>query len=101
VSAACRKHSSGRSSIGENITTAGIDWDQVLVGARLRLGAEVLLEITVFAPPCKTIRGAFQNGDFSRISHKLHPGWSRAYARVLNPGMVRPGDSIQLLPLEQ
>ena len=82
---------------GENVTARGIDWDLVVPGARLRLGSSVLLEITRYAAPCKTIRAWFLEGRFARMSQKLHPGWSRAYARVLTGGTIRPGDPIELL----
>ncbi|MFN8507962.1 MAG: MOSC domain-containing protein [Dehalococcoidia bacterium] len=82
---------------GENITTEGLDWDRVTAGARLRLGADVLIEITRDTAPCKTIAGSFVDGEFVRISEKLHPGWSRVYARVLAGGIVRPGDAIEFV----
>jgi MOSC domain-containing protein YiiM len=63
----------------------------------MKLGAEVLLEIVSFTSPCKTIRESFIDGRFARISQKLHPGWSRVYARVLSEGEVRFGDSVELL----
>ncbi|KAA0238580.1 MAG: MOSC domain-containing protein [Dehalococcoidia bacterium] len=84
-------------SAGENITTRGLEWSLVQPGAHFRLGAEVLIEITRFTTPCKTIRGSFEGGDFNRIHHKLHPGWSRAYARVLEGGVIRPGDAVELV----
>ncbi|MCC6387920.1 MAG: MOSC domain-containing protein [Dehalococcoidia bacterium] len=82
---------------GENITTTGIDWDRVTAGTRLRLGAGVLIEITRDTAPCKTIAGSFVDGKFVRISGKLHPGWSRVYARVIAGGTVRPGDAIDFV----
>jgi len=82
---------------GENITTEGIDWDRVTAGTRLRLGAGVLIEVTRDTTPCKTIAGSFVDGAFARISEKLHPGWSRVYARVIAGGIVRPGDSIDFV----
>jgi MOSC domain-containing protein YiiM len=82
---------------GENVTIEGIDWDLVVPGTRMKLGAEVLLEVTSFTSPCETIRESFMDGRFVRISQKLHPGWSRVYARVLSEGEVRFGDSIELL----
>jgi MOSC domain-containing protein YiiM len=83
-------------SLGQNVTTRGIDWARVSPGARVRLGGDVLLEILRYAPPCRTIQRWFNGGDFKRISQKLHPGWSRTYARVLAPGTIRPGDPIEL-----
>lgn len=82
---------------GENITTRGLDWSLVQPGARFRLGGEVVIEITRFTTPCKTIRGSFESGDFNRIHHRLHPGWSRAYARVLRGGVIQPGDAVEMI----
>jgi MOSC domain-containing protein YiiM len=66
-------------------------------GVRLRLGGEVLLEITRYTTPCFNIRPAFIDGDYSRVSQKRHPGRSRVYARVVETGTLRLGDSVQLL----
>jgi len=81
---------------GENVTVEGIDWDLVVPGARLRLGDEVLLEIASFTNPCKTIKESFVDGEFIRIAQRLHPGWSRVYARVLSEGSIRLGDPVEL-----
>lgn len=81
---------------GENVTVEGIDWDLVVPGARLRLGEEVLLEVASFTSPCKTIKDSFTDGRFARISQKLHPGWSRVYARVLSEGEIRRGESVEV-----
>lgn len=89
-------HPIGPGTAGENITTVGIDWDAIRAGVRMRLGADVLIEVTRDTTPCKTIAGSFANGDFVRISEKLHPGWSRVYARVLTGGTLRPGDPIAI-----
>lgn len=81
-------------TLGENVTISGLDWSRVRKGARLAIG-EVEVEITSFAAPCKTIRKSFIDEDFTRISQKLHPGWSRAYARVVKAGSIRPGDRVE------
>jgi MOSC domain-containing protein YiiM len=57
----------------------------------------VRLAITSFAVPCSKIAGAFVEGGYHRLSQKLHPGWSRVYARVLASGTVRLGDEVVLL----
>ena len=44
-------------SVGENVTISGLDWEQVLPGTRLRLGAEVLVELTKYTTPCNKIEG--------------------------------------------
>ena len=83
--------------LGENVTLEGLDWDQVTPGVRLRLGPTVLLEITRYTSPCFNIKPAFKGGEFSRVSQKRHPGWSRVYARVLEEGTVRAGDDVELI----
>lgn len=84
-------------STGENITTAGLDWGKMKIGQKLQLGQEVILEITAFTAPCKTIRHSFSDEKFIRISQKLFPGESRVYAKVISPGMVKAGDVILIL----
>ena len=81
---------------GENLTLAGLDWDVLGPGARLRVGAEVELEVTRFTTPCRTIAGAFAGGAIERILQDRHPGWSRLYARVLRGGTVRVGDPVRV-----
>jgi MOSC domain-containing protein YiiM len=82
---------------GENVTIEGLDWSAVQPGTRLRLGDEVLLEITRYTTPCLNIRPAFRDGDYSRVSQKRHPGRSRVYARVVATGTVRRGDPARLV----
>jgi len=84
-------------AVGENITIAGIDWQQVVPGVQLALGEEVLLEITSYTSPCNTIPASFAEGQYQRISQKVHPGWSRVYARVLRAGALRVGQKVELL----
>ena len=91
-------HSIVPGGAGENITIAGLDWDDVGPGRRLRLGDSVLIEITRYTAPCTKIRANFAAGDFNRVNQKTHPGWSRAYARVLEGGPLLPGDAVELLP---
>jgi MOSC domain-containing protein YiiM len=83
---------------GENLTVAGLDWSQLKVGDRLHVGEWIELEITGFAAPCSNIEESFVDGSFKRISQKLHPGWSRLYARVLCEGVVRVGDRVTHQP---
>lgn len=85
-------------AIGENLTLTGLDWELLLPGRQLRLGREVLIEITSYTTPCNHIAPYFQGGDMDRVLQKINPGWSRVYARVLAPGLLRTGDRISLLP---
>jgi MOSC domain-containing protein YiiM len=85
-------------TVGENITVEGIDWELVVPGVRIKLGDEVVLEVASFASPCDTIKESFIDGRFVRISQKLHPGWSRVYARVLIEGEIHFGDHVEVIP---
>jgi MOSC domain-containing protein YiiM len=89
-------HSIAPGSAGENFTLAGLDWKYIEPGAKLRVGSEVKLEILSYTAPCKHNACWFKDEDFSRISQKKHPGWSRVYARVLSEGVVKQGDEVQV-----
>jgi MOSC domain-containing protein YiiM len=82
---------------GENITLAGIAQQSLTPGTRLSLGDEVEIEITSYTTPCKAIKDSFSDGDFTRISQKLHPGESRVYARVLRTGRIAAGQTVRVL----
>jgi MOSC domain-containing protein YiiM len=81
-------------STGENLTVSGLQWDALRPGDRLVVGAAEL-QITSYVVPCKTIQDSFMGERFVRISQKVHPGWSRLYARVLKEGTVRVGDAVR------
>ena len=89
-------HAVAPGSCGENLTLAGLDWARLKPGDRLRIGADVWLEVTSYTVPCKQQTQWFKDRNFMRISQKKHPGWSRLYARVMAGGRVRPGDSVTL-----
>jgi MOSC domain-containing protein YiiM len=93
---AAEGHPIGPGATGENITLRGIDWDTIQPGVRLRVGVDVVLEITRHAAPCKTNARWFKEGDFNRMNEKKFPGWSRVYAKVIATGWVRPGDAVEL-----
>jgi len=84
-------------SCGENITITGIDWDEVQVGSKIKLGKDTLVEVTEFTKPCAMIMGSFKDCDIMRISQGRHPGWSRVYAKVLSPGQVAIGDEVKIV----
>jgi MOSC domain-containing protein YiiM len=81
-------------STGENLTIAGLDWTAIRPGDRLAVG-EAELQIVSYAAPCNNINASFSDARSVRISQKLHPGWSRLYARVLREGTVRLGDAVR------
>ncbi|MHB8400247.1 MAG: GNAT family N-acetyltransferase [Candidatus Limnocylindrales bacterium] len=85
-------------SVGENLTTEGIEWSRMPSGVRIEVGDEVVLELSAPANPCGTIVDAFREGRSGRISILRFPSDSRMYARVLREGIVRTGDPIRVLP---
>ncbi len=84
-------------STGENITLHGIQQSDLIPGSHIILG-EAEIELTTFAIPCRNIAESFNDGDFTRISAKLHPGESRIYGRVLRTGRIATGDVAHILP---
>jgi MOSC domain-containing protein YiiM len=84
-------------STGENVTISGLDWDRLQPGVKLALGDTVLVEITSYTTPCNTIPASFADGHYQRISQKVHPGWSRLYARVLRAGRLSTGQPVHML----
>lgn len=84
-------------SVGENVTVSGLDWSALAPGSRLALGDEVLIEISGYAAPCRTIAASFERGQFKRISQKVNPNDSRLYARVLRTGRLEAGQEVRVL----
>jgi len=83
-------------SVGENLTTAGIEWSLLPIGTRARIGATLELEVSSSTTPCSTQTHNFSDGNFNRILIERHPSDSRMYARVISEGEVRPGDPITI-----
>jgi MOSC domain-containing protein YiiM len=82
---------------GENITIAGIDWTTLRTGVQLLIG-DVLAEVSAFATPCSKNAPWFTDRYFNRMDHGRHPGWSRVYAWVREPGTIRTGDPVIIEP---
>jgi len=91
---AAEGHHVSPGATGENLTLIDIDWDLIVPGRRLRLGNDVLIEVTMYASPCTKNARWFKRGDFNRINQLVHPGFSRVYARVLAEGVIHTGDPV-------
>jgi MOSC domain-containing protein YiiM len=91
-------HSIRPGATGENVTVAGVDWATLRPGTRVGIGRDVVAQISSYSTPCKKNAQWFADGDFRRIDHGRHPGWSRLYASVLADGVVRPGDEVVIEP---
>ncbi|NNE74123.1 MAG: MOSC domain-containing protein [Acidimicrobiales bacterium] len=90
-------HPIAAGNAGENITIAGVDWEQLRPGTRIDVGAVPLL-VSAHAIPCAKNAQWFADGDFTRILHGRHPGSSRLYAIVLAAGTVAAGDAVTVEP---
>jgi MOSC domain-containing protein YiiM len=89
-------HPIAAGAIGENVTIAGIDWELVHPGVLLAIG-EVRVEVTAHTIPCQSIRESFSANRIARVSHHVHPGESRVYARVVTAGSIRVGDRVAVV----
>jgi MOSC domain-containing protein YiiM len=91
-------------ALGENLTTQGIDRHSIHPGQRWRVGSQVILEITKRRAPCATLDvygTTLRDSIFDDRVNKGDTGsprWglSGVYARVIEGGLVRPGDPISL-----
>lgn len=82
--------------LGENITTAGIDALGLSQGTLLKIGQEVVLEVTGLRNPCGQI-DRFRPGLLAHLAVKSDSAIIRRagiMSVVLEGGMVRPGDAI-------
>lgn len=80
---------------GENLTLSGVDWSMLVPGRLMRIGESLLIEITSYADPCPDLLPYFKDG----ANHLMdqYPGWSRVYARVLDPGTVKVADEVEVI----
>lgn len=82
-------------SFGENLTTEGLDVSGALIGERWLIGGAVLLEVTSGRIPCRTFQGHL--GEPGWVKRFTQKGASGAYLRVIEPGEIRAGDSIEVV----
>ncbi|WP_203711693.1 MOSC domain-containing protein [Asanoa siamensis] len=84
----------GAGAFGENLTTAGIDVTEAVIGERWAVGGAVL-QVTKPREPCMTFAGFWGIPDLiKRFTHHGAPG---AYLRVLTPGTVGADDTIEIV----
>jgi MOSC domain-containing protein YiiM len=79
----------------ENLTIRGLELFTLPVGTRLRVGAEVLLEISQIGKRCHGGCAIFQT-----VGSCIMPR-EGVFARVIRGGTVRPGDGVETLPAVQ
>lgn len=80
---------------GENLTTRGVDVTGALIGERWRVGTDgLLLEVSAPRTPCRTFSAFLGIADW--IKTFTDAGTPGAYLRVISPGAVRAGDTIDV-----
>jgi MOSC domain-containing protein YiiM len=85
-------------AFGENLTLAGIDLGELLIGDRLAIGdGGLVLELTARAEPCQTIAHWFVERRIARISSKVYPHDARWYASVIDEGPMATGDRVEVI----
>ncbi len=75
----------------ENLTTEGIDLLSIPVGARIRIGEGVILELTQIGKKCHTGCAIYQ-----QIGKCIMPK-EGVFAKVIKGGLVKAGDMVTVL----
>jgi MOSC domain-containing protein YiiM len=91
-------------ALGENLTLQGLDRKQMRLGQTYRTSGGVILELTKMRTPCETLSvygAGIQRAIYDqevRAGNAGSPRWGLAgfYARVIQAGVLRPGDTIAL-----
>lgn len=79
---------------GENLSSIGLTEPGVAVGDRFRLGG-ALVEVSQARQPCWKLNIHFGIPDMARrVQDSGRTGW---YYRVIEPGLVAPGDGLELV----
>ena len=83
--------------VGENVLTRGVDLLALPRGARLRLGAAAVVEVTGLRNPCVQL-DRFQDGLMEAVLRRSDDGELERLVGVmgvvLTGGQVRPGDAV-------
>jgi len=82
----------GPGDFAENLTTEGLELHSLPVGTRLRIGPEVVGEVTQIGKKCHTGCAVFQ-----QVGDCIMPRQG-IFVRVLQSGYVKVGDDIEVLP---
>ncbi|WP_347138778.1 MOSC domain-containing protein [Paracoccus sp. SSK6] len=81
-------------AFGENVSTSGMTEETVAVGDIFRLGG-ALIQVSQGRQPCWKLNHRFGIPDMARrVQDTGRTGW---YYRVLQPGLISPGDELDLI----
>jgi MOSC domain-containing protein YiiM len=78
----------------ENIATTGIDWKNIPVGTRVRLGSDALVEITQIGKECHNRCAIYYKAGDCIMPRE------GVFARVLEEGTIKCGDPVHIESLE-
>ena len=81
----------GYGDFAENITTRDIDLSKLMVGQKLKIGKEVILEITQIGKKCH------DECEIKRLVGKCVMPKEGIFARVISGGKIKVGDEIIVL----
>lgn len=81
-------------SFGENLTLSGLDLSTLLINQRIRVGGAGL-EVSVVRQPCRTFAGWL--GERGWVRTFSERGQCGAYFRVVVPGRITAGDTIEFI----
>ena len=85
--------------MGENVTTRGVELLALSAGTRLHLGDDAVVEVTGLRNPCVQLDGIEEGLMAATLDRDARGGLVRkagVMAVVLDGGVVRPGDAIDL-----
>jgi MOSC domain-containing protein YiiM len=85
--------------MGENVTTRGVDLLALPTGARLRLGADAVVEVTGLRNPCVQLDGIAKGLMAATLARDATGALVRKagiMGVVIAGGDVRPGDAIEI-----
>ncbi|MGD2185873.1 MAG: MOSC domain-containing protein [Desulfobacterales bacterium] len=74
----------------ENIATTGVDWKNIPVGTRVRLGEDALVEITQIGKECHNRCAIYYKAGDCIMPRE------GVFARVLQEGTIRCGDPVSI-----
>ncbi len=81
-------------AMGENFTGENMLEGEVCLGDQYRVG-DAIVEISQPRQPCNSLVKRWGSKELPKLM--VQHGWTGFYGRVIEEGMVQPGDGIQLL----
>ena len=81
--------------MGENLIVAEMDWSDISIGDKFLIGDELEIEISSSSGPCKQISLYYEENTEHTIKESMFNSWTRYYARVIQEGYIRTGDTIK------